>query len=58
MGIPIRVEDNDGVGTLQVKAQSARARRQQEDEVLRVGVVKLLQEVAAIFGFRHTVQSV
>lgn len=57
MGIPIGVEYDDGVGALQVEAEPAGARRQQEDEVVGVHVVELLQQLAAVLRLRHTVQS-
>lgn len=35
--VPVRVEDDAGVGRRQVNAQAARSGAQQEDEALRVG---------------------
>lgn len=35
--IPVRIEDNDSVGSSQVDAEAAGARAQQEDELIRVG---------------------
>ena len=48
VGVPVRVEDDHGVGGLQVEAQAAGTRAEQEDEVLGVGVVEGLQQHAAV----------
>lgn len=57
MRIPVGVEDDDGVCALQVEAEPAGARGQQEHEVVRVGVVELLEQLATVFRFCHAVQS-
>ena len=46
--VPVRVEDDDGVGGLEVKAEAARPRGEQEDEVVRVRLVELGQHVAPV----------
>lgn len=56
MRIPIRVKDDNSVGALQVETEPSGAGRQQEQEVLRVRVVELLQQVATVLRLRHTVQ--
>ena len=48
MRVPVRVEDDDGVGGLEVKAEAARPRGEQEDEVVRVRLVELGQHVAPV----------
>lgn len=58
MRVPVAVEDDDRVCALQIEAETARARWQQEYEVFGVRVVEFLQELTTIFGFRHTVQPV
>lgn len=42
LGVPVRVEDDDGVRRGQVDAQAARPRRQQERKVRRTGRVEVL----------------
>ena len=54
--VPVAVEDDDGIGGLQVEAEAAGARRQNEDEVLGVGRVELHQQLAAIVRLRRAVQ--
>lgn len=57
MWIPIRIENNDSVSALQVESEPAGTSRQQEKEVFRVFVVKLLKQLATVLCFSHTVQS-
>ena len=56
VGVPVRVKYDDGVGRLQIKAETARPRGQEEDEVVRVGSVELGQHVTTVLRFRGTVQ--
>lgn len=44
MWVPVAVEDDDGVGCLQVEAQAAGSGAEQEDEVLRSLLIKFLQQ--------------
>tara|TARA_B100000768_G_C11156957_1_gene322813 strand:- start:56 stop:430 length:375 start_codon:yes stop_codon:yes gene_type:complete len=46
--VPVRVEEDDRVGALQVEAEAAGARGEHEYEVGRVGRVELRQQVAAV----------
>ena len=55
--VPVGVEDDDRVGRLQVQTETARARRQDEDEVLRVGRVELLEHLSAIVRASRAVQT-
>ena len=57
MRVPVGVEDDDGVGGLQVEAEPARPRGEEEDEVLRVLVVEGLEHVGAVVGLGHPVQA-
>ena len=56
MRIPIGHEDDDRVGCLQVQPEAAGARRKQEDEVLRVGLVENLEHVGALVALGHAVK--
>jgi hypothetical protein len=40
MRIPVGVEDDNGVGSLEIEAETSGASRQQEDEVFRVWTIK------------------
>jgi hypothetical protein len=40
MRIPVGVEDDNGVGSLQIEAEASGASRQQEDEVFRIWTIK------------------
>jgi hypothetical protein len=40
MRIPVGVEDDDSVGSLEIEAETSGASRQQEDEVFRVWTIK------------------
>lgn len=45
MGIPIRVENDDGVGRLQIQSQTSGSGREDEDEILGLlGVENLRKE--------------
>jgi hypothetical protein len=57
MGVPVRVEDDNGVGGLQVEAKTSGSCRQQEDEVVRVGHVKDFEHISALVALGHTIQS-
>ena len=57
MRIPIRVEDNNSVGRLQVQAETTGARRQNEDEIFRVRSVELFEKQTAVVRFRSAVQT-
>jgi len=50
--VPVRVEEDDRVGRLEVESQPARARREHEDEVVRLVTVKLRDELAAVVALR------
>lgn len=56
MGIPVRVENDDRVGRLQVETQATGTGRQQEEEVVRRLVVELFEQITAIIRFRCTIQ--
>lgn len=55
--VPVRVEEDDGVGRLQVEAEAAGARREHEDEVGRVGGIEALEELAAVLGLGAAVEA-
>ena len=57
VGIPVRVEDDDGVSRLQVESQAASPSRQQKDEVLGIGGVEHFQHVGSVIRLGHTVQT-
>ena len=57
MGIPVGVEDDDGVGGLQVKSETTRSRAQYEDEVLRVRGAEQLQKVATIIRLCRSIEA-
>lgn len=44
MWVPVTVKDDHSVGRLQVEAEAAGSGAEQEDEVLRSFLVKLLQQ--------------
>lgn len=44
MWVPVTVEDDDGVGGLQVEPEAAGSGAEEEDEVLRSFLVELLEE--------------
>jgi len=56
MRVPVGVEDDDGVRRLEVEAEAARPRGQQEDEVVGAGLVELGQHVASVLGLCRPVQ--
>ena len=55
--VPVRVEDDDGVGCGEVDAQTSGSRRQQETEVFRVGRVEVVHGLLAEFTLDGAVQS-
>jgi hypothetical protein len=55
--VPVRIEDDDGVGALQIQTQTAGTRRQQKQKVIAVLRVELLQQVAAILRFGGAVET-
>ena len=57
MGIPIRVEDDDCVGRLQIQPKSARSRREHKDENVRAGRVVLFQQSSSLVRFGRAVQT-
>ena len=57
MGIPVRVVDDDGVGGLQVEAEAAGARAQDEHEVLGVLHAEQLQQLTAVVRLGRPVQT-
>lgn len=52
MWVPVAVEDDDGVGRLQVEAEAARSGAEQEDEVLRSFLIKFLQQCGSVISLR------
>jgi len=48
MGVPVAVEDDNGVGRLQVEAEAPGAGAQQEDEELRALLVELPEQIGAV----------
>ena len=48
MWVPVAVEDDHGISSLQVEAQSSSTCAQQEDEVVRVGLIEHLQQIASL----------
>lgn len=48
MGIPVTVEDNNGVGSLQVQAEATGSGAEQEDEILRSFLIKFLQQCCSV----------
>ena len=48
MWVPVTVKDDDSVGSLQVEAEAASSGTEQEDEVLRSFLIKLLQQRRSI----------
>ena len=57
LGVPVRVVEHDRVRGLQVDAEAARARRQQEDELVAVRRVVGLDEVVALLVGRVAVDA-
>ena len=57
MGIPVRVEDDDGVCRLEIEAQPSGSRGEQEHEILRVWPVELLQQRPAVVAPRRAVEA-
>lgn len=57
MRIPIRIENDDGIGRLQIEAQPSRSRREDEDGVLGLRVVELLEQVGPILVLGRAVQA-
>jgi hypothetical protein len=55
--VPVRVEDDDGVGCGQVDAQPARPRGQQEGKVAGVWRVEVLHGLVAQLGGRGAVEA-
>jgi len=55
--VPVRVEYDDRVGLLQVQAQAARPRAQQEAEDVASGAVEALEHLAALVGLGASVQA-
>lgn len=51
MRIPVTVEDDDGVGRLQIETQTSGSGAEQEDKVLGGRVVEGLQQRAAVLRF-------
>lgn len=48
MGVPVTVENNNSVCSLQVQAEATGSGAEQEDEVLRSFLIKLLQECRSV----------
>ena len=46
--IPVRVENDDRVGGLQIKTETTGTSRQQEEEIIRVFVVEPLEQVTSV----------
>ena len=46
--IPVRVENDDSVGGLQIKTETTGTSRQQEEEIIRVFVVEPLEQVTSV----------
>jgi hypothetical protein len=57
MGVPVGVEDDDGVSGLQVEAQATGAGAEDEEEVVRRRVIEHLQQVATVLRLGHAVQT-
>ena len=57
LGVPVLVEDDDGVRALQVEAQPARARGQQEREVGRRARVEGVEGGGALGGLGGAVKA-
>jgi hypothetical protein len=49
VGVPVTVEDDHGVGCLQVEPQTPGPGAQQEDEELRALLVEFFKQLGAIF---------
>lgn len=48
MGVPVAVEDDDGVSRLQVQAETSGSGAQQEDEELGTLLVEFLEQLCAV----------
>lgn len=48
--VPVAVEDDDSVGGLQVEAEASGSGAEQEDEILRSLLIKLLQQRSSVLG--------
>ena len=46
--IPVRVENDDSVGGLQIETETTGTSRQQEEEIIRVFVVEPLEQVTSV----------
>lgn len=55
--VPVAVEDDDGVGRLQVQAQTSSPGAQQEHKVLAGWVIECFQQHAAVFCFGRSLKS-
>ena len=56
MRIPIRIEDDDCVSSLEIETQTSSTGGQQEDEVVRVGAVEDSQLLTSLVTLCHAVQ--
>ena len=57
MWVPVTVEEDDGVGGLQVEPQTPSPRAEHEDEVLAVVLVEGLQQQPSIVSLGGAVQT-
>lgn len=57
MRIPIRVEDNDRVGFLQVETETTSTRGQQENKIVRIGIVENSEQITTLLGFGATIET-
>jgi hypothetical protein len=57
MWIPIGIKDDDCVRCLQVEAKTSCSCAEDEDEVVRFGVVELFQEISTILCLGCSIQA-
>lgn len=48
--VPVTVEDDHSVSSLQVEAEAASSGTQEEDEVLRAFLIEFLQQCCSVLG--------
>ena len=57
MRIPVRIEDDDGVGSLQIESESTGAGREHEDEMVTFRGVEHSQQFAALVRFGTSIET-
>lgn len=57
MGVPVGIEDDNCVRSLQIETKTASTRAQDEDEVVRIGTIELFEQGAAVLGLGRAVET-